>query len=275
MDFPAKVRTMVVDDDNKKACLDWWQSLKNEARKLLSPSDPAAPNPRALLSNIQRGALIERNPDLRKEISSFARAIASGPKSDGPVKDAANAIEESEAMICAGPQAADLGSEACTLVSFEVFLEWWSVYPRADPETKKRMWDDLAKLDTYPGWVDPMGEARSCLPHRFWTGISELTKLGALHSVPTSRLCDYLGLRWSDRGLLIGILPGKEPSFAVPTGWDGFDNQFFRENDSYDAGDPSTNCGYTIDQSTFSPGAREVVSRPVRLSDTELLKRCE
>ena len=73
------------------------------------------------------------------------------------------------------------------------------------------------------------------------------------------------------RALLIHITDYSTREFHVPTGWDGFDNPYFRETLRFDIKDVSTHYGFTLDRAINADGAREFVSRPVPANHTKLL----
>lgn len=264
MEFPTEVHEHVQDGTSRAAALAWWNNLSGKASKEAV----------ALRRNIEQTKLFTAGDVHGDHITGFADAVAAGEEEDC-VKRAADAIERSKRMVHCGPPSCAFRSPACSLVAFTSFIKRHMDQvrrPLASPVDQERLLEDLGDPETYKEVGDPSKEYRGQLPCRFWTALADVDQLSTRGSVSASRLREYLGLgRDGKEALLIAIDDSYEPTLTVPTGWDGFDNEYFREN-SDAATDGDDHYGYTVDLATGSIGAREAVSAPVKFSATRLVR---
>ncbi len=271
MNFLKFVSDNVTNADHVNAGVDWWNRLHDEAQ------NPNSEQAVALQNNISVSQLFPNPEDStggKSNACDFCEELANIVPQN-PIKDVSEAITRSGAMICGGPKAQEFGSDACSLLSVRTFADWCTNRGRGRMRLSfvNRIWNQLGDLNKYGSFTDKSTNLRGNLPYRFWTAIDDISNLGPLNNVTSSRLGQYLGLDWDGRSLLIAIESGKEPYFSIPTGWDGFTNPYFKENTQYDQKDSSTHFGYTLDLANQTRAAREVVSDPVSLADTKLVGR--
>lgn len=229
--------------------------------------------------NIEETVLFTINSEHPDHMAEFCESLSHITVGDAMAR-AVTAINETERMICAGPDATPLGSVACALITFRSFLTRYSkpgVRPPSGIDFDPVVWDEFDNPAEYKRTIDKTKAYKANIPNRFWAAFSDVEHLESTESVDRFRLKQFLGL--DDSGeptILIGIEDGKEPHFFIPTGWDGFTNRHFLENVDYDPADPSTHFGYTRDLAsagTDARGAREVVSKPVSTEHTNLIRK--
>jgi hypothetical protein len=271
MDFLTHVNDLVEDSSHKSLGIKWWDDLTEDCIAGARYSSACE----ALRLNVVNSQLVDLAPALKDLLSAFCGSLLERVTAGDSVSRAASAFNGAVALLCCGPQAASLSSTICTLVSFETFVDHWAALGRYSRTAKRRMWNDLGDRGRYIDYVHPRKFARGALPLRFWTSEEDIAIIDGTSAVSVNRLAKYLGLKWFAPSLLVAIRDGKEPESWIPTGWDGFDNPNFRETDSYDASNPTTHYGYTLDLETGTPGPREIVTKPVVLEDTRLVKKYE
>jgi hypothetical protein len=254
----------VTESADRDYAVRWWEDLIN-----FLPGEP-------LVKNIDGDHLFDRHcqevGSIGRHLAAFTKRLREQGQSGTPVRCAASAIEETGAMICAGPPARGTAGELRRLVAalgvhsrLANAASRPTLPPVTDPSHHRvlRNWSLLLTTNAgYRTQLNQDAEIRGQIPNAFWAFDEDLRSIPA----DADRVRTFLGLPprlTHSTDIVFGVKTADAGSLSVPTGWDAFDNPRFVQQPTGTGYPP---YGYTRDLAVGAFGAREVVTHPVRLA---------
>jgi hypothetical protein len=229
----------------------------------------------SLQKNIQEDQIFTTDKSQAiNQLTVFADDLPSPPSAD-PTKDAALAISRRQSMVCAGPLARLAGDLA--RVQSLVALRRHNFKVRGEPgfdpygpESEMEALIDLLVDDSaIKNLLDPDRPFKGRIPVLFWAATEDLITFCEENGYSIRALRLFLGLETKvpPEPAVLFRLASTDRNRYVPTGFDGFDHQYFKCPVS------GANHGLTANlyDSTRS-GAREVVTSPVLSKDIEFMR---
>jgi len=248
MNFRAFADRHLERDACKQTATEWW----NEA------THPAT-GCQYLARNVSSDSLFEHHvPSAIRHVRRFVKSLLSFAGRHSPKKSAILSINESGALVCAGPPAA-VDGDLLRIIPISNLIQYAknaSGRTNYTIEEKRQMGEDLLDRDWFRQEItQPL---RGLLPNVFWALKEDVERFGLSRMATEIRA--FLGLgphKLSDPHLIV-VLEGNKDARFVPTGWDAFDSPYFVPA-SIGATSGRTKNLWEIG----AAGAREVVTLPL------------
>lgn len=272
MDLCQMVRRL---SDDRATAEEWIQLLRSRSGDLDRASH--------LLENLCSDGLFESVSDCDHRFASFVEHL-SIKASDDPVSQAEKAIESqysnspSTTVLCAGPLSSNKSHSDGYQFPLALVRSAESVErtrrkyaPRQrrkgnsiDPEAAANRIELLSDFDVLGSF-----ELRGIVPRAFWTCWKDVEE--DVENCRIQSLLHSVGLEGTPKHPHVVFRLHEEecPDPRIPTEWDGFTHENFQARTDSNAG-----VGRAINPSTGEEAAREVVTPPIKVTETEMHEVC-
>lgn len=225
------------------------------------------------MRNVTDDRLILATSDHETHLPAFSDAVDAGRYPD-PMERVRQAVNASGRMVCTVPTTYPCPkfyrlASAETLHNNCTTDDWKKSRASVPKGSRHPLYVYLRSNPTHYAWVIDLDKfLRGPLPNCFWAEAAAVERFGLKR--PVGELLRYLGIVPTHLDWFLfemGDLATTDYPRFVPTGWDGYQNDYFSLQ-NVKTGDPIPPHGMTLNlHDQGKPGAPEFVTRPVRIGD--------